>query len=43
MLWKLTRHHKDPYDSMVIAQSLADEIPMITYDNVFEKYGVKIL
>jgi len=37
----LDSHHGDPFDRLLIAQALEEEIPMVTADPVFRKYGVK--
>lgn len=39
----LPRLHRDPFDRLVIAQALAEGIPIITGDDVFRPYGVGIL
>jgi PIN domain nuclease of toxin-antitoxin system len=36
-------HHRDPFDRLIIAQSLTDQIPIIGKDNVFDAYGVQRL
>lgn len=36
-------HHKDPFDRLMIAQSLAEKIPLVTKDNTFERYSVNLL
>ena len=36
-------HHKDPFDRMMIAQSLAEGIPIATADRRFAAYGVQIV
>jgi PIN domain nuclease of toxin-antitoxin system len=33
-------HHKDPFDRMLAAQSLADGVPLLSGDVVFDAYGV---
>jgi PIN domain nuclease of toxin-antitoxin system len=33
--------HKDPFDRMLIAQALADNIAIVSNDVVFDGYGVK--
>ena len=33
-------HHRDPFDRMLIAQSLVEGIPIISADAVFDTYGV---
>lgn len=35
--------HKDPFDRMLIAQSQAENIPIISNENLFESYGVRRL
>ena len=39
----LPRHHKDPFDRMIIAQALAEGIPIATADRRFAAYGVQII
>lgn len=39
----LPRLHRDPFDRMMIAQSLAEGIPIATHDRVFAGYGVQIV
>jgi PIN domain nuclease of toxin-antitoxin system len=34
-------HHKDPFDRMLIAQSLDEDIPIITNEVLFEQYGIQ--
>jgi PIN domain nuclease of toxin-antitoxin system len=35
--------HKDPFDRMLIAQSQAENMPVITSERVFDSYGVRRL
>jgi len=35
--------HKDPFDRMLIAQSQAENIPIISNEAIFETYGVRRL
>ncbi len=35
--------HKDPFDRMLIAQSQAENAPIISNDGIFESYGVRRL
>ncbi|MBN3963051.1 type II toxin-antitoxin system VapC family toxin [Nostoc sp. NMS8] len=42
-LAKLPFYHKDPFDRLIISQSLVESIPIITKDSVFESYPVQIL
>ena len=37
----LTNHHRDPFDRLLIAQALVEDIPVVTADQIFRKYGVK--
>ena len=39
----LPRFHRDPFDRMMIAQALAEGIPIATCDRLFAAYGVQIL
>ena len=34
-------HHRDPFDRLLAAQARHEEIPLVTVDPVFAKYGVK--
>jgi PIN domain nuclease of toxin-antitoxin system len=42
-LAELPRFHRDPFDRMMIAQALAERIPIATADKVFAAYGVQIV
>ncbi len=33
-------HHKDPFDRLLIAQSLTDALPLISLDTKMDAYGV---
>lgn len=37
----LPLHHRDPFDRLLIAQALAEEIPLITNDSEIQKYTVQ--
>jgi PIN domain nuclease of toxin-antitoxin system len=39
----LPYHHRDPFDRMLIAQSLVERLSLITYDSAFKSYAVKVL
>ena len=39
----LPDYHKDPFDRMLIAQALARNIPLISNERVFDRYGVRRL
>ncbi|MBI5471397.1 MAG: type II toxin-antitoxin system VapC family toxin [Ignavibacteriae bacterium] len=34
-------YHRDPFDRMIIAQALVDDLAIVSNESVFEKYGVK--
>jgi PIN domain nuclease of toxin-antitoxin system len=36
-------HHRDPFDRLLIAQSLVEGMPFISIDSVFDTYGVNRL
>jgi PIN domain nuclease of toxin-antitoxin system len=35
--------HRDPWDRVLIAQALAEDLVVVTSDATFEPYGVKVL
>jgi len=39
----LPRHHGDPFDRMLVAQSRADSLVCVTVDPAFEEYGTPTL
>lgn len=36
-------HHKDPFDRMLISQSMVRKLTIATGDPVFEQYGIEVL
>ena len=34
-------HHRDPFDRLLAAQALSDDLTLVSADPVFRKYGVK--
>lgn len=43
-LFGLPLHHTDPFDRLIIAQCLVEEIPIVTPDSKFARYdGLEIL
>jgi PIN domain nuclease of toxin-antitoxin system len=43
-LFDLPVHHADPFDRQIIAQAIAEEIPLVTVDETFRLYhGLKII
>jgi len=37
----LASPHKDPFDRMLIAQSMLDRMPLISIEPVFDRYGIQ--
>ncbi|ETR69010.1 MAG: PilT protein-like protein [Candidatus Magnetoglobus multicellularis str. Araruama] len=42
-MMKLPFHHRDPFDRIIIAQSITENISLITSDGIFEDYLVKVI
>lgn len=40
---KLPLHHKDPFDRILISQSVVENLPLITNDRKIFKYKVKLI
>ena len=38
---ELPLHHRDPFDRLIIAQSLVEDIPLLSKDKVFDAYGIQ--
>ena len=36
-------HHRDPFDRLIIAQGITEQIPIITSDGMFTKYPVEVI
>ncbi len=36
-------HHKDPFDRIIIAQSIAENLPIITVDSIFNQYPIRLV
>jgi PIN domain nuclease of toxin-antitoxin system len=34
-------HHRDPFDRLIIAQSLEEGLPVVSSDDMFDNYGVE--
>lgn len=39
----LPSHHRDPFDRILIAQSLEENLPLVTADPVFKRYPAKLI
>ena len=42
-VYDLPAHHRDPFDRLIIAQAMAEEMVVLTSDRVFKKYPVEIV
>jgi PIN domain nuclease of toxin-antitoxin system len=43
-LFDLPLHHRDPFDRQIIAQAMAEDIPIVTSDKIFRRYrGLKVI
>ena len=40
---ELPLHHRDPFDRLLIAQSIEEKWPIITADPLFERYPVDVI
>ncbi len=43
LLRDLPFHHRDPFDRMLIAQSLVNQYPILTNDREFQAYDCKLI
>ena len=39
----LPHHHRDPFDRLLIAQAMTENLPILTADKKFKLYDVKVL
>lgn len=39
----LPLHHRDPFDRMLIVQSMAEGVPLLTSDSKIALYGIEVL
>lgn len=39
---ELPLHHRDPFDRVLIAHALRDDLEILTRDAIFDSYGVKL-
>lgn len=42
-LLNLPHHHRDPFDRLIIAQSISEDISLISYDSQFMNYQVELI
>lgn len=38
---RLPFHHRDPFDRLLIAQAIVEQVPIVSCDPAFDKYPVK--
>ena len=43
LLRTLPHHHRDPFDRMLVAQALADDLTLVSHDAEIDAYGVRRL
>lgn len=39
---RLPLHHRDPFDRLIIAQALAEDLPLVAKDGKFDPYNVRL-
>jgi len=39
----LDLHHRDPFDRMLVAQSIEEDVPVLTADPLFRSYPVRVI
>ena len=42
-LERLSLHHRDPFDRILIAQSLEEGLPLVTADPLFDRYPIQVI
>jgi PIN domain nuclease of toxin-antitoxin system len=42
-LEQIPMHHRDPFDRILIAQSLEESIPLVTSDGSFHRYPIDLI
>ena len=42
-LESLPHHHSDPFDRLLIAQAATESLPILTADETFKQYDVKVI
>jgi PIN domain nuclease of toxin-antitoxin system len=40
---RLPFHHRDPFDRMIVAQSLVEKLPILSSDDALDAYGINRL
>jgi PIN domain nuclease of toxin-antitoxin system len=39
----LPRHHRDPFDRLLVVQAQQERVPIVTSDDVFRRYDVELI
>ncbi len=39
----LPLHHRDPFDRLLVAQAMVEEMPIVTADSVLERYDIEVI
>ena len=39
----LPKHHKDPFDRILLAQSISESVPLLTADEIMQKYPAPVI
>lgn len=34
-------HHRDPFDRLIVAQALEDTLPLLSADQIMDRYGAQ--
>lgn len=45
-IWGLTNlpnHHRDPFDRLLIAQAMIEQLPIVSTDSIFDSYPIQRL
>ncbi len=42
-VYDLPAHHSDPFDRLIIAQAMVEEMTVLTSDRIFEKYPIDVV
>lgn len=38
---RLPFHHRDPFDRLIVAQALEDTLPLLSADQIMDRYGAQ--
>jgi PIN domain nuclease of toxin-antitoxin system len=36
-------HHRDPFDRLIVAQAIAENLPLVSSDRLLKKYGPTLI